>query len=164
MITFSRIDDKLVHGQVATTWIRVSGSNRIYVVDDMTANDDFITRIFKATTPQGTKLDVWDLETGIKKVKLVEEHSQIKGFILCRSPHEFLSMAKAGVNFRDICVGNMAPQKDRVQLQPGINTFADKGERDALRELVSLGVNVYLQIIPDKPKVPILDCPGMKEK
>lgn len=164
MISFSRIDDKLVHGQVATTWVRVSGANRIYVVDDMTAKDDFITRIFKATAPQGTKLDVWDLETGLEKVKLVEEHKQIKGFILCRSPLEFLAMAKAGINFKEICVGNMAPEGDRIQLQPGINTFANKGERDALRELVDLGVKVFLQIIPDKPKVPILECPGMKEK
>lgn len=162
MIVFSRIDDKLVHGQVATTWIRVSGANRIYVVDDMTAKDQFITRLYKATAPQGTKIDVWDLDTGIQKVKLVEEHEQIKGFILCRGPLEFLAMAKAGINFKELCVGNMAPSGDRIQLQSGINTFANEEERDALRQLVELGVNVYLHIIPDRPKIPILECSGMR--
>ncbi len=163
MIVFSRIDDKLVHGQVATTWIRVAGANRIYVVDDITAKDEFITRLFKGISPQGTKLEVWDLETGCSKVKLVEEHKQIKGFILCKSPLEFLAMAKAGVNFKELCVGNMAPRDDRKQLQPGFNSFANRAEREAYRELVKMGVNVYLNLIPDKAKIPILECSGMKE-
>lgn len=164
MIVFSRIDDKLIHGQVATTWIRVSGANRIYIVDDTTANDKFISRLYKATAPQGTKVDIWDLNTGFEKVKLVEKHEQIKGFILCRSPLEFLAMAKSGINFKELNVGNMSAQGDREQLQIGINTFANAKERDAFRELVEMGVDVYLHMIPDKPKIPILECTGMKKE
>ena len=163
MIVFARIDDKLVHGQVATTWIRVSGANRIYVVDDETYKDQFITRLFKATAPQGTKLDVWDVETALNKVRLVEEHKQIKGFILCKSPLEFLAMGKAGIRFNEICIGNMAPKGDRIQLQSGLNSYANLEERNAFRELVKMGVNVYLHMIPDKAKIPVLECSGMKE-
>lgn len=162
MIVFSRIDDKLVHGQVATTWVRVSGANRIYIVDDETARDKFISRIYKSTAPQGTKTEIWDLKEGCQKVKLVEEHEQIKGFILCKSPLEFLAMSKAGINFKEIIVGNMAPGGDRAQLHPGINTFANEKEKEFFRQLVKMGVKVYLHMIPDKTKIPILDCTGMK--
>ena len=163
MITFARIDDKLVHGQVATTWARVSGANRIYIVDDSTAKDPFLTNLFKQLAPQGTKVEVWDVKTGCEKIKLLEQHDKIKGFVLCKGPYEFLALAKAGGHFKEIIVGNMASRNDRVQLIPTANTYASKEEIQMFKELEELGNKVYLHMIPDKPKVPILDAPGVKQ-
>lgn len=163
MIVLSRVDDKLVHGQVATAWVKVAGANRIYVVDDETAKDVFLCKLYKGVAPAGTKVEVWDLETACTKVKLVGEHEKIKGLILAKSPKEFLAMARAGIHFPKLIIGNMAPKEGRVQLHPGLNTFADAEERDALRKLGELGVDVKLHMIPDNPGIPILKAKGMKE-
>lgn len=164
MIYFNRIDEKLIHGQVATTWIRIAGANRIYIVDDLTAHDPFITSLFKTMAPQGTRVEVWDTAMACEKVKLVDQHEQIRGMILCKSPLEFLAMAKAGINFKELNVGNMTKKGTRRELIPRNNSYADFEEREAFRELVKMGVNVYIQMIPDLPKTPILSCPGMNEK
>ena len=161
MIVLSRIDDKLVHGQVATTWSRLSGANRIYVVDDETAADDFLTRVMKSVAPPGTKVEVWSIETASQKMSILEAHQQIKGFVLCKGPLEFLHMAQLGVKFKDIVVGNMAAREGRTRLSNKFNCFADEQEREAFRELVKMGCNVYLQMTPDLQKIPILKCEGM---
>lgn len=163
MISFSRVDDRLVHGQVATTWVRACGANRIYVVDDAVAADDFLISLYKGLAPQGTKIEIWDVSTACAKVALVAEHPQIKGFILCKSPLEFLTLARSGIQFDKICVGNMAPKDGRVQLQAKRNTWCTREERAAFRALTELGAEVYIQHTPDQSKIPILKADGMKE-
>lgn len=40
-IVLARIDDRLIHGQVMTSWLNYTGANRIIIIDDETANDTF---------------------------------------------------------------------------------------------------------------------------
>lgn len=154
MLCFARVDDRLVHGQVATTWVRACSANRIYVVDDGVAADNFLITLYKGLAPQGTKVEIWDVKTACTKVALVAAHPQIKGFVLCKSPLEFLEMAKAGIHFEHICVGNMAPKGDRIQLQAKRNTWATEEERQAFRALSEMGIDVYIQHTPGPEQDP----------
>lgn len=50
-IIHTRIDDRLIHGQVATMWTNQLGATRIMVVDDKAANDDIMKMSLKMATP-----------------------------------------------------------------------------------------------------------------
>ena len=50
-IVLARIDDRLIHGQVMTSWLNYTGANKIIVIDDVTANDSFLTMIIKTLVP-----------------------------------------------------------------------------------------------------------------
>ena len=163
MIVFARVDDRLVHGQVATTGVRACSANRIYIVDDTVAADNVLISLYKGLAPQGTRVVVWDVATACTKVALVAQHPQIKGFVLCKSPVEFLRMSDAGIPFDKICVGNMAPKDGRIQLQAKRNTWATAEERDAFRALAQRGIDVYIQHTPEQSRVPILKADGMRE-
>ena len=39
-IRLARIDDRLIHGQVATVWAKLTNINRILVVSDSVAHDN----------------------------------------------------------------------------------------------------------------------------
>lgn len=39
MICFSRIDDRLIHGQVVTTWVNMHKIEQIVVLNDKIGND-----------------------------------------------------------------------------------------------------------------------------
>lgn len=156
MICFARIDDRLIHGQVAVTWVRSCGANRIYIVDDATASDPFMYSLLKKVAPQGTKVEIWSTEEACKKVKLVEEHQQIKGFILCKEPKPFLTMANANINFKEICVANMSPKEGRTQLHPPYNTYVTDEEKNILHELASKNIYVYIRHILEHPKTNIM--------
>ena len=50
-IVLARVDDRLIHGQVMTSWLNYTGATKIVVIDDVTANDSFLTMIIKTLVP-----------------------------------------------------------------------------------------------------------------
>ena len=58
MISLCRIDDRLIHGQVATQWLKYSGANYILIVDDSVAADTFLVQICKTLAPNGITVEV----------------------------------------------------------------------------------------------------------
>ena len=40
-ILLTRVDNRLIHGQVATMWTKVLGANLLLVANDAVANDEF---------------------------------------------------------------------------------------------------------------------------
>lgn len=48
-IVFTRVDNRLVHGQVGNVWVTASGANLILVVDDETCNDELSKSLMKMT-------------------------------------------------------------------------------------------------------------------
>ena len=54
-IDFVRIDDRLVHGQVATTWIKKYEIEQVIVINDLLANDPVQKSVLEMTAPQGIR-------------------------------------------------------------------------------------------------------------
>ena len=52
-IAFCRIDDRLIHGQVATVWSKVTGCNRIMCVSDEVAKDELRKKLLLQVVPPG---------------------------------------------------------------------------------------------------------------
>src|ERR1700712_121369 len=56
MIKLTRIDDRLVHGQVAFTWTPALGVNCLLIANDKVAKDEFLKMTLGLAKPAGTKL------------------------------------------------------------------------------------------------------------
>ena len=50
-IVWTRIDDRLIHGQVMTQWIQHADANEVVIIDDGVAKDAFIQMIMKSSVP-----------------------------------------------------------------------------------------------------------------
>lgn len=48
-ILLTRIDNRLVHGQVGVTWTKTIGANLLVVADDETAQDELTQRLMTVT-------------------------------------------------------------------------------------------------------------------
>ena len=57
-IVLTRIDDRLIHGQVVTAWAKITKANRIIVVDDEVAMDEFMVKILKMAAPRSFKIGI----------------------------------------------------------------------------------------------------------
>ena len=53
-----RIDDRLIHGQVATVWAKETGIERIIVVSDTVAKDELQKFLLIQAAPPGVKANV----------------------------------------------------------------------------------------------------------
>ncbi len=53
VIALARIDDRLIHGQVATRWTKETQVKRIIVVSDDVAKDQVRSTLLKQVAPPG---------------------------------------------------------------------------------------------------------------
>lgn len=65
-ITHIRIDDRLIHGQVATMWTNELGATRIMVINDEVANNDMQKSLLRMAAPPNVSTSIITRETAVK--------------------------------------------------------------------------------------------------
>ena len=58
-ITLTRIDSRLIHGQVIVKWSRIANGNRIVIVDDELEKDSFMVDIYQMAAPSGMSVEIY---------------------------------------------------------------------------------------------------------
>ena len=64
-IVWTRIDDRLIHGQVMTQWIQYTEANEVLIIDDGVAKDSFLQMVMKSSVPGKISLKVLSVNKGI---------------------------------------------------------------------------------------------------
>ncbi|MGQ0441082.1 PTS sugar transporter subunit IIB, partial [Bacillus sp. B-TM1] len=68
-IVHIRVDDRLIHGQVATRWATGLRVNRIMIIDDKVAVNDDEKSILRMAAPAGVNTSILTFEKGLNNVK-----------------------------------------------------------------------------------------------
>jgi PTS system mannose-specific IIB component len=144
-----RVDDRLIHGQVVTIWLKALNARRIVIVDDRTARDEFLREVITLSAPPGVPVEVLDVESGTQRVlDLVADPEPV--FVLVRTPIVALHLREAGVEFPLLNVGGLGAGPTRKPLYRNIS--ANPEELEAMRRLESMGTTVELRIVEnDRP-------------
>ena len=105
MIKHLRIDNRLIHGQVAVTWMRRINADAIVVVNDAVAKD----RIQQMALPLAAR-DAKVLVLSHQALQdYVKEHPQESLFVIAKFPTDALRILEAGLQVDEVNVGNAAP-------------------------------------------------------
>jgi PTS system mannose-specific IIB component len=146
-----RIDDRLIHGQVVAVWLRALGAQRIVIVDDASARDEFLREVLTLAAPQGVPVEVHDVASGaVRCIELATTPEPV--IVLARSPRTILALRQAGVPIEVVDVGGMGGGPGRKRLHKTISISPD--ELRELRELEQLGTRVEIQIVADDRPIP----------
>ena len=65
MVTMLRVDDRLLHGQVAFSWINQTNPDAILIANDGVINDEITKLAIKMAKPAGVKMAIKSLKDGI---------------------------------------------------------------------------------------------------
>ncbi|MDY2777731.1 MAG: PTS sugar transporter subunit IIB [Collinsella sp.] len=145
-IVGARIDERLIHGQVATAWTNHLEASRIMVIDDSIVQSPSEKMILKMACPQNCKLSILRTSTAISNL-LSEKYGEDRVFIVCKRPLVFLELLKGGVQFSRLVLGNMsARESDAVMLRRSV--YVTREEMDHLRQIESFGVEMLVQQTP----------------
>src|SRR5699024_5978827 len=108
-----RIDDRLIHGQVAFVWVSTLKSNLIVVANDKYANNKILQTTLKLGKPSGIDMIVRTLEDTINFLKT--EVAQKKNiFLIVESTHDALQLVSE-IEYKqldlpfDVCIGGVRP-------------------------------------------------------
>lgn len=140
-----RIDDRLIHGQVMTTWMKVLPAKRIIIVDDKVARDVFMKEVLKMAAPDGVKVEVHTVESA---VPLFTEGFSVPTFVLVKTPLTLKELVDQGVKLPAINIGGMGMNAGRKKLFK--NIAATEEERIILKDFIDAGIDVKVQIIPSE--------------
>ena len=65
-INLVRIDDRLIHGQVATVWSKEANAQRIIICSDEVAKDQIRKTLLLQVGPPGVKVSVVDVAKAVR--------------------------------------------------------------------------------------------------
>lgn len=152
-IVFTRIDDRLIHGQVMTAWIQYTQATEVVIVDDKVAKDEFIKMVMKSSMPAKIHLTILDTQSAINYLLEEPKDPDEKVFIIVKQPMVLLNLINAKVDIKQIGIGGMGARADRTQFYRNIS--ATDEERNAFLELSKKGVDVFIQVITDDKRIPL---------
>ncbi|MDF7666706.1 mannose/fructose/sorbose PTS transporter subunit IIB [Orbaceae bacterium ESL0727] len=134
-IVLARVDSRLLHGQVATSWTKSTNTNRIIVVSDSVAKDELRKKLIEQAAPPGVKANV----IPISKLIAVANDARFgntKALLLFENPQDVLRVIEGGVDINVINVGSMAHSVGKVMVNKvlsmdasDVNTFEKLAEK-----------------------------------
>lgn len=140
-----RIDDRLIHGQVAGMWTGTLKATRIMVVDDEIIKDDLRKRMLKMACPAGVKLSILNCETAAANI-LTEKYVDDRIFTIVKSPATLARLFELGFPLTEVTVGNMSSKSNTRQIIKTINITDE--DSTIFRDLSAKGVAFYAQMVP----------------
>ena len=105
MINHLRIDNRLIHGQVAVVWMNSIGASAIIVCNDKVAADP-LQKMALPLAARGSKVLVLSIAELLQYDK---ENPDETKFVICKNPTDALEVLEAGTEVEYVNVGNAAP-------------------------------------------------------
>ena len=141
----ARIDTRLLHGQVATTWTKTVKPTRIIVVSDEVAKDNLRKEMIMQAAPPGVKANVIPVDKMIQIAK-DPRFGDTKAMLLFETPQDALRAIKGGVDIKTLNLGSMAHSKGKVALTKTVSM--DAKDVKTFDDLLALGVDIDVRKVP----------------
>ena len=150
-ITALRVDDRLIHGQVAMTWTKQLAVQGIVVANDEAANDNTQKMALKMAVPGGIKSLIKPVDEAIRILNNPKA-SRMRILVLTRTVKDALKIRQSVGEIGFLNVGNTGrfdgiDVSEKLVLTPTI--MLTKAEQQALKELGALDPKACMQQVPN---------------
>lgn len=148
-ISFVRIDDRVIHGQLVTRWAKELPCDGIIAIDDAVAADPLLSSVMKGAV-QDLKVWLFDTTTAIEKLPKIIA-SDKRYFVIGKSPVTLRRIEEAGISLqngnRKINVGPMSARANTATIGP--NQAVSEEEASAFDYLAQKGHQIEFRLVPD---------------
>ncbi|MDD3252800.1 MAG: PTS sugar transporter subunit IIB [Lachnospiraceae bacterium] len=152
-IVHARVDERLIHGQVAMVWTNTVGASRIVVVNDEAVKSEMIIAGLKMAKPAGVKLSILSVKRAGEKFA-ADEYKDDKVFLITKNIDDMTALIRAGVPITAFNVGNVAKREGSRPIKKSVNlTEQDIAQ---ITELVENGIRVTAQMLPNESDQSVL--------
>ncbi|MDO4701703.1 PTS N-acetylgalactosamine transporter subunit IIB [Erysipelotrichaceae bacterium OH741_COT-311] len=145
-IVLTRIDNRLIHGQVATQWCGSIGANLILVANDDVAGNSFRQGLMDMAAPSYAQTRYWTIEKTISTIHKASDAQKI--FLVCETPTDVLKLVEGGVPIKKVNIGNMHMADGKRQVATTV--AVDDTDVAAFKKLQELGVELEIRKVPQE--------------
>ncbi|MDC2826118.1 mannose/fructose/sorbose PTS transporter subunit IIA [Rodentibacter pneumotropicus] len=148
-VNLLRIDDRLIHGQVATSWAKAVKCEAIFAISDEVANDELRKELLLQIAPPHLKAYVISVDKAIK-VYNNPKYASRNILMLVTKPEDAVRLIEGGLRIDTINVGGMTHKEGNKQLSDAVTVNPSNVE--AFKKLLDMGVKLSLQkVAANKP-------------
>ena len=154
-LLLTRIDDRLIHGQVMTAWMKNYPAKQILIVDNQVAKDEFMLFVLQNAAPSGIRVIA---HTEVDALAMLEKGLDKKTLILAKTPLNLKSIVDGGIKIPSMIIGGMGLKAERKPLYKNIS--ATQEERDCIKHFISMGIDMAIHITPDQKRMDLKGIVG----
>ncbi|KGM98793.1 PTS mannose transporter subunit IIAB [Clostridium botulinum] len=152
-IVLARIDDRLIHGQVATIWTKETKCQRIIVCNDDVAKDEIRKTLLTQVAPPGIKAHVVSVDKAVR-VCNNPKYADDRVLLLFTNPTDILRMVELGINIESINIGGMSFKNGKIQLTSAISV--DEKDIESFKALNDRGIELEVRKVASDSKVDMM--------
>lgn len=154
VIGLARIDDRLIHGQVATRWTKETNVTRIIVVSDEVAADTVRKTLLTQVAPPGVTAHVVDVAKMIR-VYNNPKYAGERIMLLFTNPTDVERVVEGGVKITSVNIGGMAFRQGKTQVNNAISV--DEKDIEAFKKLNARGIELEARKVSTDQKLKMMD-------
>lgn len=148
-IRLIRIDFRLIHGQVVTKWVKQAEADRIIIVNDTLANDEFLGSVYKMAAPDDVRVSIFTVEKAMARWEK-NQFKEGKVLLLFKSVEDARALQEKGFPMETVQIGGLGGGNGRMNTPSGISF--DAKDVALLKEMQSAGTKVYIHVVPSQQK------------
>ena len=154
MIKLTRIDDRLVHGQVAFTWVPSLGVDCLVVANDKVAKDDFLKMTMNLAKPPSARLLILTVENA--GVFLTDPKSRnLKVMLLVSSIIDASELANSLPEIHSVNFGGIRMKEGAKLISKAIAVCEE--DIPVINKMLEKGLELEIRQVPTDKKVMIKD-------
>ena len=150
-IMLTRVDNRLIHGQVGMTWANHLRANLIIVANDEVANDEVQQNLMDMAVSSLAETRYFTLQKTIDVIHDAGDWQHI--FLVVKTPQDALTLVEGGVPITTLNIGNMHFKEGKKQVTSVISV--DEDDKKTIRKLIEHGVKIEIRKVPDEPLTPV---------
>jgi len=154
MLILYRVDDRLVHGQVAEGWVPHLKADELAVVSDEIAADDLRRTIMRFATPEGVVLKIMTVDEAAVYLPQAQASAR-KVLLLLPGLPEALALVAGGLKIPSLNIGGMHYSAGK-NLSIGKAIFLSDADCAALKVLADSGIAIEGRGVPSDSPVDLM--------
>lgn len=150
-----RIDNRLIHGQVTSSWVNAVGANRVIVTNDQVARDPVQTMLLPQAA-RGVPTSVLSVDDTLAYAAGANGQKE-KIMVIAKLPNDALRLVEGGLHPAEVNVGNQAPVP-ATKFKMVTHTIAVTADDAAMyRAIESKGFHLVTKMMPTERAVDFVD-------
>ena len=150
-IVLTRIDARLIHGQVATQWCGSVGANLLLVANEDVAVNEMRQGLMNMAAPAYAQTRFFSIEKTCAIISKASPQQHIA--IICDCPQDVLRLVEGGVPIKKVNIGNMHMAEGKRQVATSVAVNDD--DVACFKKLQDLGVELEIRRVPDIAAEPV---------
>jgi len=146
-IVLTRIDDRLLHGQVVVSWIPYLKTNEIIIVDDEYANDAFMAKIIKDAAPGNIAVHVLTVKESADYLNNNDDDDGLRILILSRYIENIAELIELKAPIAKVNIGGLGNTPGRKRFLNSIHL--SDNELNILKNLKKKNIEVEIKMLPN---------------